>query len=410
MADASRQKLLILSQVYPPDPTSVGQHMHDAAVELASRGMEVVVFTAARGYEDPGQRFPRRERRDGVEIRRLPLSSFGKTSIAVRLVGGILFTLQCAVRGLFTPRLTHLLVSTSPPMCSFAAVVIGWIRRRVRITFWVMDLNPDQMVAMGKLTERSLMVKAFDWLNRRILKRADAVVAMDRFMADRLQRKTDVGRRMVVAPPWPHEDHIDPVAHEDNPFREEHGLVGKKVVMYSGNLSPASPVTTILDAARQLEELDDLLFLFIGGGLVKKQIDDLIAREKPPNIRALPYQPIEGLRYSLGAADVHLVSVGNEIVGICHPCKVYGAMAVSRPILSVGPMPCHVSDIVAGEDVGWMIEHGDVDGAVAALREIHAASPEALLERGVRARQIVDQQFTKERLCGAFCDVVQNGP
>ena len=407
MSKPRRRQALIFSQVYPPDPTSVGQHMHDAAVELARRGLEVTVYAAARGYEDPSQRYLKHETRDGVRIRRLPLSSFGKTSILVRLIGGISFTLQCLIRGLLKPGVTHMLVSTSPPMCSFAAVFVGAIRRRMRITFWVMDLNPDQMIALGKLKQSSWMVKAFDWLNRRILKRADAVVALDRFMADRLNQKLEVGDAMHVLPPWPHEDHIEQVAHEDNSFRQKHNLDGKTVVMYSGNLSPASPVTTILDAARRLEEIEDLVFLFVGGGLVKKEIDELIARESPPNIRSLPYQPIERLRYSLSAADVHLVSVGQEIVGICHPCKVYGAMAVSRPILSLCPIPCHVSDIVAGKDVGWAIEHGDVDAAVQALREIHAASTESLMERGQRARQIIDERFTKQTLCGAFCDIVE---
>jgi len=406
---SENKTLLVISQVYVPDPTSVGQHVHDVSKEMSLRGYRVIVYAARRGYEDSAVVYPRREKLDGVEIRRLPLSSFGKSSILIRLVGGILFTLQCAVRGLFVPKMTHLLVSTSPPMCPFAAVMIGIIRR-VQITYWVMDLNPDQMVAMRKLKPTSLAVKAFDWLNRRILKRAHAVVALDRFMAKLLVRKADVSRKMVVSPPWPHEDHIEPIRHEDNPFRQEHRLTDKTVIMYSGNLSPASPVTTILEAAKRVEDLEKILFLFIGGGLGKREVDDLIARESPPNIRSLPYQPIEQLRYSLSAADVHLVSVGEDIVGICHPCKIYGSMAVSRPILSLGPDPCHVSDILEDQDIGWSLEYGDVDGAEQIIREIDACGHEHRMEMGRRARQVVDEKFTKQQLCGKFCDVVENGP
>ena len=77
---------LVLSQVYVPDPASVGQHMHDAAAEMVSRGYRVVVLTANRGYDNPSIRYKRREIVDGVEIRRLPLSSFGKRSIKQRLL------------------------------------------------------------------------------------------------------------------------------------------------------------------------------------------------------------------------------------------------------------------------------------------------------------------------------------
>ena len=48
-----RQRLLILSQVYVPDPASVGQHLHDFAAEMARRGHDVVVYCSSRGYDDP---------------------------------------------------------------------------------------------------------------------------------------------------------------------------------------------------------------------------------------------------------------------------------------------------------------------------------------------------------------------
>jgi len=74
-------KLLIISQVYPPDPAAVGQQFGDVAEEMVRRGWQVQVWTAARGYEDPSVRYPRQELRSGVRVSRLPWSSFGKGSI-----------------------------------------------------------------------------------------------------------------------------------------------------------------------------------------------------------------------------------------------------------------------------------------------------------------------------------------
>ena len=81
----TRPTLLVLSQVYVPDPASVGQHMADAAQEMAHRGWRVVVLTSRTGYDDPAITYPAREVRQGVEIRRLSWASFGKRSIAARL-------------------------------------------------------------------------------------------------------------------------------------------------------------------------------------------------------------------------------------------------------------------------------------------------------------------------------------
>jgi glycosyltransferase involved in cell wall biosynthesis len=116
---------------------------------------------------------------------------------------------------------------------------------------------------------------------------------------------------------------------------------------------------------------------------------------------------MEVLRYSLSSADVHLVSVGDPMVGVIHPCKIYGAMAVGRPILLLGPDPCHVSDVVHDNNVGWHISHGDIDRATEVIREI-ADTPQATIhEMGERAQQVVRDKLSKERLCGMFCDVLE---
>jgi glycosyltransferase involved in cell wall biosynthesis len=400
--------LLILSQVYPPDPASVGQHMHDAAAELAKRGRRVRVITSRRGYDDASRVYAKRENRDGVDVVRVSLSSFGKKSLPLRALAMALFMLQCTWHGLTARRLECIMVSTSPPMCSFAAVIAAAIRR-VPIKFWVMDLNPDQAVQMGLLKPTSPIARVFNWFNRVILRRAADVVALDRFMAERLNRKVDVTPKMHVMPPWPHDEHLDTVPHDQNPFRKAHGLDGKFVFMYSGNHGLTTPVTTILQAALKLRQRDDLAFMFIGGGHGKKEVEAVIQEHNPPNIRSLPYQPIDQLRYSLSAADVHLVTMGDQVVGVIHPCKIYGAMRIARPILLVGPDPCHATDLIAEARCGWRIANGDVDGAIRTIEQIAATPAAELAEMGRRGARLVDQKYSMSILCNAYCDVVERG-
>ena len=76
-------------------------------------------------------------------MRRLSWSSFGKGSIPRRLLGAACFLTQAVVRTLFMRNLHGVLVSTSPPMCSLAALAIAAVRR-VPIIYWAMDINPDQ--------------------------------------------------------------------------------------------------------------------------------------------------------------------------------------------------------------------------------------------------------------------------
>jgi colanic acid biosynthesis glycosyl transferase WcaI len=403
---SKRGTILVLTQVYVPDPASVGQHMHDAAAELVRRGHDVKVLAASRGYDDPSRKYPLHEVRDGVRIRRLPLSSFGKKSLPLRVLAGVLLMLQEILLGLFSGRLSCIVVSTSPPMCPVAALVVSWLRC-TPICYWVMDLNPDQVIELGKVKDGSLPVRCMNWLNRRILGRARRIVPLDRFMEARLQKKRDISGKSAVMPPWPHDDHMEMIDHANNPWRAEHVDADRFVVMYSGNHGFSTPVRTVLDAALQLQDDAGLEFLFIGGGVGKKDVDDTIDQHAPSNIRSMPYQPFETLRYSLSAADVHLVSVGDDVVGVVHPCKIYGAMAVGRPILLLAPDPCHASDIVKVNRIGWHIPHGDVDGAIRVLREIRDTSPEELCAMGERAQEAIRRDFSKSSLCGCFCDEVE---
>lgn len=432
MAAANKKTLLVLSQVYIPDPASVGQHMADAAAEMARRGWRVVVLTSASGYNDPSIKYKRRETIDGVEIFRLPLSSFGKKRFALRILAAVLFMLQTIWHGLFVRGLSGprgkcgaILVSTSPPMCVVAAMAIRLLRigtgGRVPIKFWVMDINPDQLISLGKIKPDSMPARLMNLFNRMILKRSSDVVVLDKFMARTMNDKLDVTSKMAILPPWPHDntDDFAPIAHADNTFRHQHNLDGKRVFMYSGNHGIALPLETFLRAAVRFKDHPRAAFLFIGDGVRKKEVEATIKEHGMTNMLSLPYQPLGNLRFSLSAADAHLVSVGNESVGSIHPCKIYGAMAVARPIILLAPDPCHVSDLVSGErgqedqptrqPIGWHIPHGDVEAAARVIQEVLDAPDDQLQAMGRRARHVIQTKLSKPTLCGAFCDVLERG-
>ena len=311
---AEKKHLLLISQVYLPDPAAVGQYMADVAEEMACKGWTVTVLTSQRGYDNPTQSFPRSEVINGVNVRRLPFSSFGKKTIAHRLAGQALFCVQAALRGIFCGKLDSILVTTSPPIGG----MVGWfisLLRRTPFHFWVMDLNPDQAIAQGIVSEGSLPARAFNFLNRRLLKRATSIIALDEFMAANVHRKLpDLKDKMHILPPWPMEDALELIPRDENPFIQEHGLSDNFVLMYSGNHSPVHPLRTFLEAARALAEDPRIVFLFIGGGKGKAEVDHYIDIENSTNVISLPYQPLERIKYSLSAADIHLVSMGEAMI------------------------------------------------------------------------------------------------
>ena len=251
-------------------------------------------------------------------------------------------------------------------------------------------------------------MRALDALNRAALRHAQRVVTLDRYMAERLARKAEVGGSLVILPPWSHNDPQRVVLRGDNPFRREHGLDGKLVFLYSGNHSPSHPLTTLIAAAERVRDVENVVFAFIGSGSGKREVDAAIAAGAG-NVRSLPYQPFERIEWSLAAGDVHLVTFGDPMVGIVHPCKVYGAMAAGRPLLFVGPQRNHVADLVQRHDIGWAHRHGDVDAVERTVRAIAAGEAGDLEAMGARARAAA-APYAKRVLCARFCDLVLGAP
>lgn len=371
------------------------------------RGWRVVVLTSQRGYENPAVTYARAETRNGVSVKRLPFSSFGKASIRARLLGQTLFLAQALIRGLWTRDLEALLVSTSPPFAGFGGALLAWIRR-VPMTWWVMDLNPDQMIVAGKIRSTSLAARTFDWMNRVTLSCASHVIALDAFMRKRLLAKRAVADKLSVIPPWPHDDRTQVRPLLPNAFRDAQGYGDSFIIMYSGNHAIQHPLDTLLAAAQALEGDPTLLFVFVGGGAGKAEIDTRIANGAK-NLRSLPYQPLERLGDSLAAANVHVVSMGDDMVGIVHPCKIYGAMAVGRPILYFGPTNSHIGDILTHHAIGWMVSHGDISGAIAAIKDARSSKESERISMGQTAANEVSRLFSRNRLLHQMCDLIEMG-
>lgn len=401
-----RRTLLVLSQTFVPDPASVGQHMADVAFEMARRGYRVLVYTSGRGYEDPRIKYPPREIIDGVIVRRLPLGSFGKKSMFLRVLGTAFFQIQCLLVGLTTTQVDGVFFSTSPPLIGVVAALIGFFRN-VRIAYWAMDLNPDQLIALGKIGPTSHAAHFLEGANRLVLRRCSLVVALDRFMAERLASRADLMDKMLVMPPWPHETHIESAIterSEPNPFRVRHQMDSNFVVMYSGNHSPANPLTTLLNAAIAMKNDPRVRFVMIGGGAGKREVEEAIRQHSLGNVQSLPYQPLSELKHSLSAADLHVVTLGADMVGIVHPCKIYGAMAAGRPILYFGPRPSHITDLLDGNGFGACVAHGDVAGAVAAIEKLSHAPQDELKHLGAKALSVLRDSFGQRVLLARFCD------
>jgi hypothetical protein len=340
-----------------------------------------------------------------VKILRVFSTRFGKRAKWRRAVDFASFLFFSCLRVLFLPRQDVVVALTTPPLISFLG---AWRAKlwRARFVYWVMDFNPDEAIAAGWLKADSLAAQFLERLSRFSLRRADVIIALDRFMRDRIVAKGIVGEKVAIIPPWSQDQEIvyDPAGREA--FRAAHGLAGKYVVMYSGNHSPVHPMDTLMQAAGQLRECTGIVFCFIGGGSEFSRIKKWAAGA--PNVLCLPYQPLNKLSGSLSAADAHVVVMGDAMLGLVHPCKIYNILTVGAPVIYIGPEPSHVTEILSqlkSPHPGACVRHGAVDELVTQLRRLERES--ANLDRVPPAE--VRTLYSQTALLPRMLDLVDSG-
>jgi glycosyltransferase involved in cell wall biosynthesis len=397
-------KFLLLNQTFHPDVASTGQHLADLATGLVERGHEVTVVTCRRAYDDPTVLFASQETWRGIKIRRVGSTGFGKRTKWRRVIDCASFAVLGLVETSITGRHDVVVALTSPPLISLLGLLIARLHGS-GFVYWVMDLNPDEAIAAGWLRSDSFGSRVLEWCSRLSLRSADRVIALDRFMFERIVGKGVAAKQISIVPPWSHDPCIGFDAEGRKRFRRQHGLDGKFVVMYSGNHSPCHPLDTALDAAQRLAHKREIVFCFIGGGTEFHRIQDLARSTSlkqpkttskgfaPRNILCLPYQPLNGLSASLSAADLHLVVMGDGFVGLVHPCKIYNILRVGAPLVYIGPRPSPLFEILSGTTGSACISHGDSDGLVRHIERVRSSA-----KRCEDSTRSLASRFSKERL------------
>ena len=365
-------KILLLNQVFYPDVVATAQYLTDLAAELSARGHEVTVISSRRAYEHPETIYPAAETWRGVKIRRIFSTRFGKGAKWRRAVDFASFLIFCCLRLVFLPRQDVVVALTTPPLISFLGACRAKLRRE-KFCYWVMDFNPDEAIAAGWLRADSFAAKFLERLSRFSLRRAETIFALDRFMCDRIVAKGIPSGNVAVIPPWTQDGDVQFDAAGRDEFRAAHGLTERFVVMYSGNHSPVHPLTTLMQAADLLRTEKEIVFAFIGGGSEFQRIKKWAVGN--PQVLCLPYLPLAKLSGSLSAADAQVVVMGDAMLGLVHPCKIYNILSVGAPLIYLGPRPSHVTEIMEQLPKDYprvSVLHGEANALAKGIRQLAA--------------------------------------
>lgn len=397
-------KVTLINQYYPPDNAPTGRYLHDLARALLVRGHEVTVLCSQRAYNG-SHSFPAHEELDGVHIRRVWASGFGRMSAAGKLLDYGTFYVSLLLnllKGGAKPDV--ILALTTPP---YVGLLARWAAKwkRAAHAHWVMDLYPDVLAAHGAMSERGVPFRILAGLTRRELRQSPLIVTLGDDMAVRLRRRVrdDEGIRSCVEPlPLWSDPALFPWEGAAPPFRAEQGWGERDMIlMYSGNMGRGHRFGEFLAAATALKQDRSVHWSFAGGGKRRVEIESARSRDPHLNLSLLPFAPVERLREQLCSADVHLASLEKEWEGCMVPSKVQGIFAVGKPLIFVGGENNSIAQWLREAGAGWVVPENDVAALLAAVEA--ARDPAERERRGRAARLFAESHFDRERNLGQLC-------
>jgi colanic acid biosynthesis glycosyl transferase WcaI len=202
------------------------------------------------------------------------------------------------------------------------------------------------------------------------LRRADRIVAIGETMRGRLETKGARPDRLRVIPNWVDTARLEPLGKSTQWAREK-GFDRQFVVMHSGNVGHAQDLDSLVRAATFLRDLDDLIITIIGTGARHAELVALAKGLEADRVRFLYYQPRHLLGQSLSAADVHVVGLAPGLAGYVVPSRLYGILAVARPVIVAADAESETAQVVARIGCGIVVPPGRPELLARAIRDAH---------------------------------------
>ena len=296
---------------------------------------------------------------------------------------------------LFSKKSDGFLLSSNPPILGIWFWLLNFFKKNPYMVL-VYDIYPDVLIEMGIVQQSNIIVKIWNWLNKKVYRDAKSIVTLGKHMAKRLSTSNDLSlSKISIIPPWVDTDFIKPLAYENNPLAKNFNPGGKHIVLYSGNMGVSHDIDTMLGAAKQLRKRDDILFLFIGGGDKYQAVVDYQKSHQLDNIAIYPYQEESDLPYTMALASISLVALDGGAQELMIPSKVFYYMAAGSAVIGICSGESELNDIINTCDCGVCMEPGDPQNLADKIEKL-LQNPKELDAYRYNSRKLVIDTYGRE--------------
>ncbi len=369
------KSILIVTDIYSPEVSSAAGLMKELAEGLKERNYKITVLASyPRHYlpkELEGEKFNLVSEEKGIKVIRVKTLPLKKVNFIIRGISQLLLPLLLfsKLKKTVKEKIDAVIVY-SPPLP--LALIGKMVKKRYGAKFILnmQDIFPQNAVDLGILKNKPL-IKLFEIMEKKVYKDADLITFHSeggmRFLID---KKNVPGEKIMTLYNW-----IDVAPYKNLnkniSFREKYNLENKFIMFFGGVIGPAQGLDFAVKVAKEVADLKDLVFLFVGDGSEKPKIEKMAEKLNLKNIITKPFVSKEEYPYLVKDVDVGLVCLDGNNKTSFIPSKMLGYMAASKPIVAFLNKESDGFAFINKANCGYAVEAGNLKEAVNTVRKIY---------------------------------------
>ena len=328
---------------------------------------------------------------NGVPVQRIWHFLPGNKSARKRIAYWLSFSLSSFLAVLFGPKV-DLVYSNTVPLTGPLALCLAARLRRARYVYGIFDIYPEAALEAKAIRDGLLFrmaLKMDTWVCRHA---ARIRVIGQRQKETLVQRGISEGKIGIV-PLWLEASRVQPQGRAANWREENHIDADALVILYAGTIGLISGGGLVLDVASRVKSQSRILFLFVGEGALKRELQARATEQGLENVRFLPFQPEDRLSEVFHSADIGLVTLLPGAGKNSVPSKVLGYLAAGLPVLASVDADCDIARYIRAGHCGRVCASQDAVGFQVAVEEL--LDFETRVETGRAARKLFEDRFSR---------------
>lgn len=401
-------KILVVCQHYWPENFRI----NDIVEGFIERGHEVDVLCGQPNYPS-GQFFEgydshsiKEEQHGEVKVYRTFEVKRGNNSNIRIFLNYITFPIASLFR---IGKLKHkeydrvFIYQLSPVMMGIAGQKLAR-KKKIPCTMYVLDIWPQNLYSVisfkNKLIRKMLYKEAM-WNYRQPDRLITVSDKMKQYFLEKLNRTEEQVCFIPQCPEKLYEQRI-----EDEELKKQFG--NSFNIIYTGNISPAQDVDTIIGAAKKCAdaEMKDVKFLIVGDGMSRKYFEDQIRENQLEEYFCMEgLHPMEDIPKYTGIADALLGTLKSEgLQDFSIPAKVMSYLAAGRPLLLA--MEGEPATIVKDAECGFTSLPGDAEGLFENICKLYKMDESERNKLGENAFRYQQEHFERNKNIDRMLEVI----